>query len=369
MKLVFSSFPEFSDNSLMILRSVIQQEIHAKCIWLVNDVKNLPAIKEKANKYIGINTDKIVFVKKNSILGIYHFLTAHFVFETHGMFEQFPLLPWQKKINLWHGMPLKRIGRLSGNPIKLKMDATISTAPIFDEVMATSFEIPTDKIMKIGQPRNDLFFEPTKMNFELLFNNKNRTIAWLPTYRQSDVGDVRVDGVQEVDSVGGISKSALEKLDQVLIVQHINLAIKLHPMDILNDQLGEFDQFTNIKFLTKKNFANLNIEVNDFLNATVGLITDYSSVYFDYILTGNPIGILQLDKNSYAGGRGFVSDEVAQEFEGINISSLTDFINFIENIGLKQDDQAFWKQKVRLFDSYDRTGKNSRELLKLLDLK
>lgn len=368
MKLVFSSFPEFSDNSLMVLQAVLNNRVDAKCIWLLNDMSNIKNVAEKAERYLGTNVNQIVFVKKNSLKGIYHYLTANFIFETHGMFEQFPILPWQKKINLWHGMPLKKIGRLSGNPIKLKMTATISTAPVFDDIMSGAFEIDKRRVIKVGQPRNDLFFANSKMDFSSLFHNHDATIAWLPTYRQSDVGDIRVDGVQKANDVGGLSETELTQIDQFLEQQEINLVVKLHPMDILNDKLTEFPHFKRIKLLTKNQFASLNLEVNDFLAATAGLITDYSSVYFDYVLTGKPIGILQLDKSAYADGRGFVSREVARQFTGESITNVNDFLTFIKKLNFTNINQKELLDKKIYFDEYDQMGHNSIYLLKLLKL-
>lgn len=366
MKLVFSSFPDFSDNSFAILNEVLAQKLKVECYWLLSDTADLPEIFAKGHKYFGDQVNKVHFVRKNSPKGIFHYLTANFIFETHGMFEQFPKLPWQHKINLWHGMPLKKIGRLSGNPIRLKMDLTLSTSPAFDSVISKAFEVVPDKVMKVGLPRNDAFFATKRFDFSELFNNHDSVIAWMPTYRQSDVGDVRTDGVQQEYSIGGLGMPDLLELDRTLVKLHRNLVIKLHPMDVLNESMNQLPEFKRICILTKADFEKLNVEVTDFLAATAGLVTDYSSVYFDYILTSRPIGILQLDEEEYANGRGFVSNEIASNFSGFKIGSLTEFEHFLElNADTTIPDLL---SKQTFFDAYDCKGKNSLTLLRKLGL-
>ncbi|MCM1636034.1 CDP-glycerol glycerophosphotransferase family protein [Latilactobacillus sakei] len=368
MKLVFSSFPEVSDNTLIVLTEIINQELPVKCYWLVNDMTNLDDIKEKLAYYLGFRSDQVTLVPKKSLSGLFHYLTANYSFGTHGMFEQFPLLPWQKKVNLWHGMPLKKIGRLSGNPVKFKISYTVSTAPVFDAVIAESFEINDNQIVKVGLPRNDLFFK-NRINPQItqLFNNDYPLIAWLPTYRQSAVGDIRVDGVQMDQNIGGLNIPDLIELNQALLTNKKNLIIKLHPMDTLNEQLTTLPKFKNIKLLNSDGFNALHIEVNDFLRHTIGLVTDYSSVYFDYLLMEKPIGIFQFDESSYSEKRGFTSDEVADNFTGFKISNLSDFESFIKNIESEALHEDLIK-KNKLFNRYDTAGNNSATLLKKIGL-
>src|SRR5690554_1913102 len=75
-KLVFVSSPDFSDNSFHVYQRMLQRGFEAKYIWLVTQNTS--------------GADKVpsgaLLVKKNSIRGIYHFLTAIVVFHTHGCF-------------------------------------------------------------------------------------------------------------------------------------------------------------------------------------------------------------------------------------------------------------------------------------------
>lgn len=366
MKFVFSSFPEFSDNSLMILQELMKAQVPGKIYWLISKDAKMKNLMEKARFYFPKNFTRVHFVRKNTFIGIFHYLTANYIFETHGMFEQFPIFPWQTKVNLWHGMPLKRIGRLSGNPVRLKMSYSLSTAPIFDKIIAQAFEISESQIIKLGLPRNDLFFRTTRFNFKQLFSNELPTIAWLPTYRQSDVGDIRVDGEQRVDSIGGFTLDQIYQLDQVLQTDQLNLLIKLHPMDVLNERISELPDFKSIRIVNVEQFQSLSVEVTEFLQASVALITDYSSVYFDYLLTQRPIGITSLDESAYSQTRGFVSNEVVNHFKGFSITDLSTFKRFVD--GVANGTLSLNTDNIRFFNEYDRHGSNSAVLLEILGI-
>lgn len=63
-----------------------------------------------------------------------------------------------------------------------------------------------------------------------------------------------------------------------------------------------------------------------------GLITDYSSVYFDYMLLNRPIGFAVEDMEKYKNKRGFIFDNPKEYMPGPEIRNLSDIEEFIENI-------------------------------------
>src|SRR5690554_6761288 len=76
-KVVFISFPDFSDNAFYVYQRMLQRGVKAKYIWLVTQSR------EDEDRF----PSGSLFIKKNSIRGIYHFLTATVVFHTHGCFS------------------------------------------------------------------------------------------------------------------------------------------------------------------------------------------------------------------------------------------------------------------------------------------
>lgn len=365
MKLVFSSFPDLADNVIPIIATCLGTNNKGKYYYLYTNDANLNDLQIKAQLYLGVHATQVHFVRKNSLLGIFHYLTAKYIFETHGIFEKFPKLPWQTKVNLWHGMPLKKIGYVSDKNTNLKMDYTISTSPIFDDIIARVFNISQNKIIKIGEPRNDLFYHGPQFLFTNIFNNDWPTIIWLPTYRQSEKGSIHNDA-QQKDTIGGLNINDLLKLQDIFANHGFNLAIKLHPMDILNNKVFNFPT-PNIHIINNQEFTSYHIEVNTFLKASTALITDYSSVYFDYVLLQKPIGILAWDQAEYQQKRGFVSKAVKENMLGHQINQLSDFNKFLTAVA--QAELGYDAPKtINFFDKYDTHGSNSINLLKQIGL-
>lgn len=366
MKLVFSSFPDLADNALVVLAAYLGTNHKGKCYYLYSNKTDLNDLQSKAQLYLGVHATQVRFVKKKSLLGVYHYLTAQFAFETHGMFEQLPKLPWQTKVNLWHGMPLKKIGYASDEHTKLNMDYTLATAPVFAPIIANVFAIADSKVLHIGEPRNDLFYHGPQFSFANIFNNDWPTIVWLPTYRQSQTGGVHYDSPQTKGAIGGLKLADLKQMQTSLSKHGFNLAIKLHPMDVLNKQPLKLNA-PNIHIINNQEFTSYHIEVNTFLKASTALITDYSSVYFDYVLLQRPIGILALDQNAYQHNRGFVSEQVRTQMHGHQINNINDFSNFLTAVAqaeLGYDPQV----AMQFFDKYDTHGHNSVTLLRQIGL-
>ncbi|MFK1906594.1 CDP-glycerol glycerophosphotransferase family protein [Bacteroides fragilis] len=124
-----------------------------------------------------------------------------------------------KLINLWHGMPLKRIGSM--DPAKHGVNKTkahylIATSEIFRELMSKSFNnLDLSRVLLVGQPRNDLLFQKTDF-----FSKRNiqRTDycsvgIWLPTFRTSIIGETRTDGISTNDTISFLNIADLQDLN------------------------------------------------------------------------------------------------------------------------------------------------------------
>jgi len=102
---VVYGWPDFEDNTLA-LQAGLEQTIVSKVVLLVTGVP------EHAGFELG---KKTIVVRKNSLRGAWYFLQARYVFFTHRSF-MFRFPPNVVSVNVWHGMPIKKIGwMLEGN--------------------------------------------------------------------------------------------------------------------------------------------------------------------------------------------------------------------------------------------------------------
>lgn len=207
----------------------------------------------------------------------------------------------QVYLNTWHGTPLKSLGRkikndahAIGNTQKNFVTADYLLFPnmhtknaIIQDYMIANISDGT--CIMAGYPRNEAFFdlarkEKIKEKLEL---HSERIYAYMPTFRGTA-------------KAGGTSKNAhylnyyLYELDKMLGDDEI-LYLNLHP--VAKKEVN-FTQFTHIR-----NFP-ADYETYDFLNVADVLVTDYSSVFFDYACTGRKIVLFTYDKEEYLRDRG-----------------------------------------------------------------
>lgn len=367
-KFLFCSYPDFSDNALSLFKYMIKKRISGEYIWLYSDVDS---INFAESLYDEADNCDIKIIKKNTIAGVWYFLRADYIFTTHGMFEKFPILPWQKKVNLWHGMPLKKIGALLSGSVNMRMTCSISNGSIFDKYISLSFGLEDNQVLKVGAPRNDLFFQRSSFDFSDIFMNNKPVVAWLPTYRKTNTGIDREDGLYKEHSISGLTLDDFEILNETLIKTEKNILIKLHPMDLLNDNeflQEKINSFSNIKISGRKNDIFSHYSLYQVLQSTDSLITDYSSIYFDYLLLDKPIGLFIYDLDNYSKTRGII-DEVKKQYIGYTISGINSLLEFLNMDSERRSIEMKKLKKAKsVFQSYDKSGNNCKEILSLLNI-
>ena len=317
--LVFTSFPDYTDNSYAIYRYLIGKYPQKyRYVWLVSD-KNC-------------KRDNVNMVYRFSLRGIWLYYRAKYIFCTHGINAALKLHNDNKIVNMWHGMPLKSIGALDSryngyNPTN--GDYLIATSPFFQRLMSRAFN---DKDLKcipiVGQPRNDLLFESTSFFEDNLIDVKqyNQIGIWLPTYRSSIVGETRIDGNYKEGAISFLTEDELEKLNEYLYKTRTLILIKLHPMDALQNY--SFRNYTNIILLKQKKFK---WQLYPLVGNCDFLLTDYSSVWLDYEILNKPIGFVMNDIEEYKNSRGLTIQNLDDHLPGQILDTLDKLIKFIEN--------------------------------------
>lgn len=214
----------------------------------------------------------------------------------------------QVYLNTWHGTPLKYLGagvgneRFSmGNVQKNLFAADIILVPNKHTESVLRREYYLDNfacahLARTGYPRNEVFFdEGVRRSVREYFGFKDSAVyAYMPTWRG---GYGEVEAAEQKKELAGY----LETLDTEL-ERKGNAAVifvKLHPM--LADTL-ETEQYKHIK-----RFPD-DYPTYDFLQGTDGLITDYSSIMFDYAVTGRQIILFNYDEEKYASEHGMYFD-------------------------------------------------------------
>lgn len=308
-----------------------------------------------SDDFFGLNSKKIKNVKfKNVYNGFFYFLSSKYFFYCFG---KYPIHPAKKQIviNLWHGMPIKKIGNMEYD--KKLIDYNYFTYLIcyshfFLDIMKSSFNARSSQIIYCGSPRNDELFNAKN---KMVNTKYSKTIAWLPTYREN---------YSVVSKVITNSDKAY-KLNNTLKRMNINLVIKPHPLDNINI---ENERLSNIQIINDKFLLNKNLTLYKFLATTDALITDYSSVSFDYLLLNNPIGYIMSDLEVYKKGRGLNFDDIDDIIAGEKIFSYDDLLLFCENIGKSEDIYSNDRKKLNDLVNKIQTPTNIKTILEFVGI-
>lgn len=308
-----------------------------------------------------------------NLAGLFVFLRSKTVFYYNG---KLPVKPsrGQTVIQLWHGIPLKKIGRML-DPSRDLDYAThyLAPSPYTGELMCKAFGCSPSKILLNGLPRCDrLFAAPSAQEACALLGRPDcvKLLAWMPTFRHSAVSDI-CDSNLSLTSETGLpilhDVSALARCNAALAEAHALLWIKLHPSE---SGFPQWTQYSNILIQSDADFCALHQEYYRILGSCDALITDYSSVYFDYLLLDRPIGFAIEDMASYQKSRGFTADHPISSMPGAILQTETDFMTFLHNVLSNQPDEYTERRaEVRTLYCGDTDRHAAKTLLRQINLK
>lgn len=209
----------------------------------------------------------------------------------------FPLRPEQRVVQLWHACgAFKKFGQRGTNipvPTDIATHAQYNLVSVSGEkvrsIYADAFDVNYQKVQALGTPRTDDYFNKKLISKKkrqiylkhpkLLFKS---VIVYAPTFRDTDGN--RNEFHPEID-FDRLSKSLLP--NQVLLIcPHPIMDAPILPHEYRN-------------ILEVRDFST-----NDYMLISDMLITDYSSVIFEYALLGKPIAffcydLLRYDRDFY----------------------------------------------------------------------
>lgn len=324
----------------------------------VKYVINEPSLKVSLEKELGD-----YFIETNSIQGMlyslkaYTWITSSLELPVGGIFQRINRLV----IHLGHGTPLKNIGFLEKNIsvlkkiyytfIKNNFSYVLSTSHDFDKIMSKFLNIPLKRIFTNGQPRLDSIFEKKEDILNRVFKiEKNmKNILYAPTWRK--------DSEAELFPFTDFNEKEIENF---LEDNKINIFLRVHP---------DFETEIDEKLLKIKGIYVLNSKVvkdiSEYLSCFDLLITDYSSIFIDYLLLDKPILFLPYDFEKYNKEIGFTVNYMTHT-PGPKSYSFENFKN--EIMKLLNDNEYFFKDRIndKVFYNLYTDNKNCERVSKFI---
>lgn len=267
-------------------------------VWLFRHPENYKFLKDKG----------IVIARHFTLRGLYYALTSRTVISNGGYFTWFPFRNGQLCVNTWHGggayKKLENDMDTANTITRRRMDfasrninAYISSCKQFTEHVIRKAFLYKGTILCSGMPRNDLFFSE-KRNFfyqkvrqDLGIPENGRILLYVPTFRSE------ADGAAD-----------FEKLNTNAVLRS------------LHQKTGEIWYFLNRSHIkageqtlvshTDEHYLDVSQypDTQELLCAADFMISDFSSIIWDYCLTERPLILYVPDLDTYIAHHGFYVD-------------------------------------------------------------
>ena len=348
--ILLESLPDFADNTKYVYDELIRRGVNEKCkiYWfLYNDLRQYD--KQKNVKFIKQDSFKARVLRFRA-----KFIVDSNVYIKKERDEQF-------RIFLGHGSPLKMAYaylREAGD-----LDYAVVSSDYFIAPSADLHDISEDKFVTTGLPRCDGLLNDIHPTTP--YSSYDKVIIWMPTYRNHRAGVGVTTGIHFRYGVPYIQNEAeLEQINVILKKKNACLVIWRHPAEDAS-KIKDINK-SNIQIFDQKKFDEDGIQLYDFLKDTDALITDYSSIYYDYLLTKNPIGIAAPDLDEYSKKYEFCGGDYKKAVKGYFLNNYDELVSFIKNVAdgklkpNKEQDKA-----LNLYHKYQ-DGKNAKRVVDLL---
>lgn len=238
-------------------------------------------------------------------------------------------------INTWHGTPLKLMGQDSPEgkkDVKYGFDLQCAQSEFEARTFSHAFCVPYENYLLSGYPRNDPLAkanEETKreMRRKIGISVDKIVLLYAPTFREYE-RDASLNCVLKPPVSFKKWREQLGNEYQILMRCHYEVT------KLFSDEIdGEF-------VIDVSDYPTL----NELMIASDALITDYSSIMFDYSILDRPIYIFAYDYDEYKAKRGMYFD-IRKELPGGDVSE-DELLNIIKTV---PENDAL--QQVRTFRS------------------
>lgn len=258
-------------------------------------------------------------------------------------------------LNTWHGTAIKKIGadmRKDSAQFKIKKkksatDVMLTQSDYDTRTMMGAMSFPQEKFAQIGYPRNDALVTATeedrkRIREKLGIGEGKVAVLYAPTFREWDINaDKTFSFVSPLD---------LEEWKRELGDSHV-LIFRAH---------YEIARLTGVKSEKGIIEASGYPSLDELMIASDILVSDYSSIFFDYSLLHKPMLAFAYDYDKYADLRGVYFD-IREELD--NAASGSGLIGMIRNIDPEEQRRKAMKFQEKYVTEYGNASQRALDII------
>jgi len=362
----YESTPDYMNN-YELMRYMVDNNYDEKY-----KIYYFPNIKEECrldNKYQRVN------FSNNLLLAFYLFITTRVVFLDTGNMRMKPSKK-QAVIYMDHGLPFKLAGKLTKTfdktfPKDLIMPVNYfpSSSENFDEMYCEAYNITPKQLLRCGRPRTDALYKKSnnlhKVGIEK--TKYEKVIMWMTTYRVTNNGrtfDTKEENWSATNLPILTDMHKIRQINDILKVKNYLLVIKIHASSVFDE--NSIQELSNIRLLVDKDIVDKGIQIYDILKDFDALVTDYSSVFFDFSIVNKPMIFITDDFEDFNNLHGFFFDKPFDFMPGPKVNTYEELIKEISLIDDNEKDYLREREELRTYCHYFQDGKDSKRVLDLL---
>lgn len=301
------------------------------------------------------------------IKGVLYYCTSKYVFFSNADLRIVPSSK-QMVIQMYHGTPLKKALKMKKDDFVYveKVDNftfALSTSEFCRPIWAEIFGCSVKKILIEGHARNDYLFGENEVISKCGINRSEfkKIVLWMPTFRESVRERLNDDTLKDNETkLPGITTfEQLDFLNSYLKNRNVYICIKAHP-------IAKFVkiEYSNIKLITNEDLEEKGIKLYEFVKDFDALITDYSSIFYDFLLLDRPIAFVIDDIDLYKSKKGFVFENPLEFMPGEKIyNGLIGIEEFINGLLAERDEFSEERKKINNLVNHYQYGGFRKHLL------
>lgn len=269
-------------------------------------------------------------------------------------------------VNTWHGTPIKSLGfDIPDAPVTisnvlrnfLSTDYIVSANPFLTSVFLEKYKLEglyEGTIIEEGYPRNDRLYHTDKntvisnmKKYGIDIDPKKEIILYAPTWKGNDYNHPQIDVNEYIDIKRTVESMIDTDKYQVLLKPHQVVYQELKKSGRMNDSL--IPAF---------------IDTNELLAVTDVLISDYSSIFYDYLATDKPVIFYIPDLEEYKNYRGLYIEP--DELPGPCFTNLSEVGQVINNLDVSMNKYRASYEKAKAFACPKDDGNVSKRIIDVI---
>jgi len=308
---------------------------------------------------------------KRSMRGIWLSLIAGCIVTSHSFEDVLLFCPqhgYPHELYLHHGIPLRKgIFREPSSPWEVSpvnskkrfeaIETMVSTSDWAAEQQLANIPIDSRRVVITGFPRNDSLFDQDKLvDVKQRHHLEGFVILYAPTWRKWG----KTDFFPFEDQDWEVLSAFLREHKMTIVLRPHHTDIRRGDCDGLVERIKPYQDV--LRVLTAKEVS----DASDLLAAADCLITDYSSILYDYLLLDRPVVFIPYDMKSYCERMGGFNCDYDKVTPGPRPKSLKEFLRVLERLAAGQDDFAEERGRLAALVHDFRDGWSCRRVTDLL---